>query len=727
MSIFSDLILERDRIDSRLAADADTSLLNNTPSAGEDRLTQAEAVLRFILDRFGVAAEPARKCAGMGELLDCVLDPLCIMYEPCDLRKTAWRRRGLHMLGFLRDGTAVALFPSLGGYRYVCPATGRSGYVRRDMALEDTAYAIYRPLPPGRRSLTSFLRLVLSMLSPGDSGLIVAAIGAITLLGLAAPALNRVVLDKLVPMGPAAWPKLAAAAVLFLSVGLLRAAVTAVKSLLLNSVKLRVSAQVQAAVVSRILFLPDAFFKDLSAGKLSKRIHNSRTLAEQLTSMATDTSVATLFSLVYIPQMASFAPSLCVPALLVLAAQLALGIIASAVYAKNTAAGNEPAMEENGFVFSALRGIRKLKTSGAVKRVYARWAELYRRMLIYVLDPPALVKLRGVLIAFLSSLGTVLILALAAPAGVTRADYIAFTASYSLIVTAVTELMDVIDSCFSLKPLLENLQPVLEAEPEQTRSQEYVKSLSGRIQVENVHFTYEGAGSECLAGVSLTVEPGEKVALVGESGCGKSTMLRLIMGMETPSSGSVYFDGRPLPSLNKRSLRRHIGSVFQFSQLMPGTLRDNIAFNAMDATEEDIWDAAEKAQIAELIRSLPLGMDTEISESGGGFSGGQKQCVLLARALAGKPSVLILDEATSALDNVTQKKVLEAVSGLRATVIMVAHRLSTVMDCDRIVMLEDGRIVEEGTYGALMEQNGRFAAPVRKQLQSGAARGKAWQ
>lgn len=718
MKTISDLILERNHIDNQLVINADASLRNNTISPTEaSRLDGAESALSYILGRFHITADSAHNCTSLSEMLDYILDPLCIMYEPRDLRETDWRHQTVHMLGFLADGSAIALIPSVGGYRYVCPATGEAGWVTKKTALEDTAYVIYRPLPEGKYSLYSFALLTFSMISPGDYVPIIAAIGAITLLGLVSPALNRQVLDRLVPLGTAAYPQLMTAALVFLSTGLLRTVIIAVKKLLLSSVELRISTQVQAAVVSRILFLPDSFFKDNSAGKISKRISNSQTLANQLVGMVMDTSITTVFSLVYIPQMASYAPTLYIPALLILAAQFILSVFASAVYAKNMMASNEVSMEESSFVFSAMRGIQKLKTSGALKRAYAKWAELYRRLLVYTLDPPHLVKLRGVLITFISSFGTVLIVSLAVPAGITQADYIAFNASYGLIITAMIELMDVVDSLFTVKPLISNLQPIFEAEPEQTHALEYIKKLGGGIQIEHVSFAYEESNRECLKDISLNIRRGEKVAIVGESGCGKSTLLRIIMGMETPSAGVVYYDGKPLPSLNKRSLRRKIGSVFQFSRVMPGSIRANIAFNAPDITEEEIWEAAERAQIGDLIRSLPLGLDTEISESSsGGFSGGQKQCILLARAFAGKPSMMILDEATSALDNVTQKKVLDSILAVRTTVIMVAHRLSTVKDCNRIIMLENGSISEQGTYDELMALNGSFAQLVRKQI-----------
>ena len=263
---------------------------------------------------------------------------------------------------------------------------------------------------------------------------------------------------------------------------------------------------------------------------------------------------------------------------------------------------------------------------------------------------------------------------------------------------------------------MDQLHEILEAQPETSKQSVVVRKVSGAIELDHVSFAYPG-GLGAIEDLSLSIRPGEKVAFVGTSGCGKSTLLKLIMGAERPLSGVVYVDGRDLASTDVRSYRRRVGSVFEFSRLIPGTVRSNICFTPRPVSEAQAWEAAEKACIADDLRAMPLGIDTEISESNSsGFSGGQRQRILIARAFATKPDIMVLDEATRALDNVTQSKVLDAVYAEDCTVLMVAHRLSTVVGCDRILVMEAGKIVEEGTYDELMAMGGAFARLVHKQV-----------
>ena len=239
--------------------------------------------------------------------------------------------------------------------------------------------------------------------------------------------------------------------------------------------------------------------------------------------------------------------------------------------------------------------------------------------------------------------------------------------------------------------------------------------LGGGVELSHVFFRYDDNSPYILNDLSLKIKPGEYVAIVGRTGCGKSTLMRLLLGFETPEMGAIYYDGKDIESLDLGSLRRKIGTVMQQSGLFQGDIYSNIVLTAPNLSMDEAWEAAEKAGIADDIRAMPMGMYTMVSEGGGGISGGQKQRLMIARAIAPKPKILIFDEATSALDNLTQKKVSDALDKLKCTRIVVAHRLSTIRQCDRIIVLDGGHIVEDGSYEKLMAQNGFFAELVARQ------------
>ena len=215
--------------------------------------------------------------------------------------------------------------------------------------------------------------------------------------------------------------------------------------------------------------------------------------------------------------------------------------------------------------------------------------------------------------------------------------------------------------------------------------------------------------------LSLKIRPGQYVAIVGKTGCGKSTLMRLLLGFEHPKKGAIYYDGKDLEKIELRSLRRRIGVVMQNGKLFQGDIYSNIVISAPWLSLQDAWEAAELAGIADDIKSMPMGMDTMISEGAGGISGGQRQRLMIARAIAPKPKILMFDEATSALDNITQKKISESLDSLKCTRIVIAHRLSTIKQCDRIIVLDKGKIIEDGRYEELIEKNGFFAELVARQ------------
>lgn len=717
MGFYTDVIRERDRIDRELEKDAELCLKDSRGNSGPtEAFGGACPALKLILSRYGLAAKEVHGCRNITEMLDLTLDPLGLIYDRISLSEGAWKKRSDHMLAFLEDGKAVALMPSVFGYRYVCPSTGEKRIVTDKTSLQDTAYVIQRPIEIDHVNLVSFSLYVLHLVSPRDLVWIGTATLLVSALGLVTPKLNQYVLQEVVPMGTGGYGLLLQALVLFLMAGFIRSGISAAKSLSLTRLQVRIPSEVQAAVMSRTLLLPQTFFTDTSTGKLSKQISNARVLSEQILGFVMGVSMTAVFSLVYIRQLASFSVVLLVPALAVLLARCAYTMIASYFYSENEIARQSAEMENRTFLYSSMKGIQRIKESGAEKRVYAKWTKKYRPVLASELDKPLVLKIEDAVLSFLSSLTTVLLLSLVVPFHIPKSDYIAFNACFALIATAVGEFIDAYRNILLMRPKMAQLKTILESPHEDSAEKTVLRRLRGDIRIENLDFAYDDSGFGCLKDISLHIEEGEKVAIVGESGCGKSTLLKLILGILRPVSGGIYIDNTPLGAINLRSYRRHIGSVFQFSRVMPGTIYSNIAFCNRPLSREEAREAAVRADLDETIMKLPLGYDTEISDTNtGGFSGGQRQRLMIARAFASKPGIMILDEATSALDNLSQNKVLESVYQETCTVIMVAHRLSTVRDCDRIIVLKDGRIAEEGKFDELMALEGEFYELMRRQ------------
>lgn len=266
-----------------------------------------------------------------------------------------------------------------------------------------------------------------------------------------------------------------------------------------------------------------------------------------------------------------------------------------------------------------------------------------------------------------------------------------------------------------IRPLLDVVRPILEAVPETSEDKPSVESLSGSVEMSDVSFRYDENAPYVLEGLSLRIKPGEYVALVGESGSGKSTILRLMLGFEKPELGAIFYGRYDVQKVDLRSLRQHIGVVMQNGSLFMGDLFSNITISSPSATLDDAWEAAEIAGMADDINNMPMGMQTLVTEGGGGISGGQRQRILIARAVCSKPRILMMDEATSALDNKTQKHVIDSLDSLKCTRVVVAHRLSTVKHCDRILVIDEGKVAEEGTYEELMKKGGIFSKLVERQ------------
>lgn len=723
MGTFAESVRKREADNRNAVKQADNLLRGELHSSGrggstaQDVIEDAYHALGIILARYDCETIALRRCSSVEDMLCSMLEPHGIMFMPVSIEEGEWRKQGQCILAFKESGEAVALTPSVTGFRYSCPSTGDTGNAKRGIALKDEAYVIFRPYEEESLTYGLFVRHLLKLTTPRDWLAILAMTALISLLGLAAPAFNAWVLEDLVPQGEEAYQVLAVAAMLFLTVELVSGACTALKSITLSSLRVRLERDIQGAYLARALAMPLPAFRNQSTGLLSSQMKNCARLVSLTVDLLFVTSVTALFSLVYIPQMTSIAPTLLVPALIILCLEFALSVAAALLYADNRRKALSVESRMHGEVFATIRGIGKLKSAGALSRAYGRWAKSYRKILELNHEPALLVKLQPIIPTFMSSLSTLVLYAVAFPAGITAAEFIAFSASFALATATVRQVIRFTNSASNIVPLVEQIRPMFETPVDNSGALEYVRQISGEIEIENAGFSYGLDSSFDLRDISLKISPGEKIAFVGPSGCGKSTLLRVVMGLEDLSEGRILFDGKPIDSLNRRSLSKQIGSVFQFSRVMPGTIRENVTFGSIGLTDDEVWEALDKAAIGDLVREMPQQLDTVISETAaGGFSGGQKQCLLLARAFARKPAVLVLDEATSALDNITQHRVIDSMHESQATVLMVAHRLSTVRRCDRIVVMDHGQVVETGTYEELVALDGLFSHLVAGQL-----------
>ena len=642
--------------------------------------------------------------------------PQGIMWRDVQL-KGSWYEDAMGvMLGFLQDGRPVALSPAWNrGCFYKDPYTGRRVRITPALAEQFRPGAIlyYRSLPLRKIDTKDLWGFIRASISSRELLALFAATVAVLLLGMVTP-----MMTKLLTSNVTQFSDLRLLTVVLFVLLLVTAAsflVTSMKQLLLARIGTKVAIPLQAAFMMRLLSAPAGELKAFSAGDLGTRIGSMYNSLKTLLNMFLSIMLTAVCSFICIPQMFYYAPA---PALIAFTAAVVL-VVLYALVIRMRAALSENRMtyhaEESGLTYALIDGMQKIILSGAEKRAFSVWARVYRNSIRSIYDPPLFLKVFGILTPVVLLLGTIGIYPVAVHTDIPPSSFYAFLSSYGILTGALTMISTSAVSFGDALPVFRMLKPVMDFVPEIGAQKEVVQRLKGNISLRDVTFRYSESMPPVLENLNIEIKKGEYVGLVGATGCGKSTIFRLLLGFEEPDHGEILYDGKKLSSLDVTSLRRKIGTVLQAGEIFQGTILSNITVSGTNLSEDDAWAAAEIAGIADDIRRMPMKMNTPLPDGGRGVSGGQKQRLLIARAIAAKPSILLFDEATSALDNVTQKAVSDAIGEMACTRVAIAHRLSTIQNCDRILCLDQGHIVEEGNYDQLMQKNGFFAELVKRQ------------
>ena len=635
------------------------------------------------------------------------------------------------LVGFVSDpeGPArpVALLPNKSsGYEALDPEKGtryRIGALEAQ-ALLPSAFMLYRGFETAPVTARDLLRFGLAGTSRDLLRVVIMGLLG-GLLGLALPLISDPLFNDVLPRGEVNTLGTVVLALAMAALG--GSAFELVRNFSLLRVEGRMEGRVQAAVWDRLLRLAPGFFQKYETGDLADRVLNLTTIRSVLTLAISGSILDAIFSVLSFALMFWYSWRLALVALGLALIAVLLTVALTGLQIPQQRALMRDMGRVGGLTYQLLTAVGKLRVAGAEARAFGRWASILAQQKEYAYRARRIAAAQHTLTQAFPPLTSVALylamIELGEPiAGaekhvplLTLGEYMAFSAAFGQFVSALMSVVRSLTSLVMIVPLYERVRPILSSVPETRDGAQAPGVLAGDIEFRHLTFRYQDNMPPVLNDVSFHVRPGEYIALVGPSGSGKSTIVRLALGFETAQSGGVFFDEKDIETLDLGELRRQIGVVLQNARLLAGSLYENIA-GSQPISMEEAWEAARLAGLDADIRAMPMGMHTRLSDSASILSGGQRQRVVIARALVRKPRIVIFDEATSALDNHTQAIVNETLAKLNLTRIVIAHRLSTVRQVDRILVLKQGRIVETGSYDELLARDGAFSELAKRQL-----------
>ena len=639
-----------------------------------------------------------------------------IFFRQIQLEDKWWTRCSGKLLAFTaEDDTPVLLSPGFADYTFVDPRTGRRCNARKHAGLlKQEAFTLTYPMPRGKLTVSSFIGHALRQLSVYDGICALLACLGVVLLTMFTPYACKLLFDEVIPSGDAS--QLTPIAVLLFSAAAGLVLVQMTRNYLVVRMKDKTEYAMQSSLMTRMLSLPASFFKQYSPGELSNRVLSVVRFSTQLTEDMLSTILTLIFTVMLFLQFFTYGGPLLWTGILVMVLYMLTIYVQYSCRKKVQDQANASASKLTGLIYNLATGAQKIRTNGAEIRAFRHWAEAYEPS-----DPdgsryPALFNYSNSISYNFRMVPLIVTMLAAWHYGLGLSDYIAYCSVLTIATEAIQQFQRITKVLAQLAPEIKLCRPLLEAQPETDEGDIFLKDVSGNIEIRGLKFRYDEDMPYLFNNLNLRINAGDYVALVGPSGCGKSTLVRLMLGFEKAESGSIFYDEHNLDDINKPSLRRFCISIcLQDGQLVEGTIRDNILFGNGNYPDEEVWEAAKNAALDKDIEAMPRGLDTPISADGQGVSGGQRQRILIARALIRKPKIFFLDEATSALDNISQHIITENLARMHCTRITIAHRMSTIRECNRIIVLGDGKVAEDGSYDELLAKGGLFTDIIKRQ------------
>lgn len=622
------------------------------------------------------------------------------------------------LIGTLNQEIVACVPGKSGKYLIYRTSDGSVTTITKELAhqISPQAYSVGRTLP--LKTLTKKDVVTFCKKSITTRDVVPASVFALicALIGILLPTLNQMIYDDYIPLGNVGH--LAQLCVVMLSFMIGNVFFSIVKNLFDFRITSRVGNELQNAVYHRLFHLPESFFRSFDSADLGQRVMNIGSTATQIANATVISGISALFSLVYLIRMYTYSGKLSWIGLGMYLAYILVVVWLTAMTHKREALIAQASGEANSKLYQYLNGVDKIRMAGVEERALLSYMQPYSKQQSEEIKVNRLVSAKEALACVVSSIFSMILYLVIVKSKINLSvgSFVAFNTAFGSFTGALGGLVSELLSLYQEKETVHRFWPIFDAVPEDDETKEVPGEMSGALALEHVSFAYEQGGKNVLNDLSLNIKSGEYVGIVGSSGCGKSTLLKLLLGFESPNSGIVMVDGKDLRSIDKGAYRRQLGVVLQNGKLISGSIYENITITASHVSMESVNEVIDQVGLRHDISQMPMGIHTMLSENCNTISGGQQQRILIARAIVGNPKILIFDEATSALDNITQAAVSRNLDKMNVTRIVVAHRLSTIKNCDRILVLRDGNIAEEGNYESLMSRKGLFYALASRQI-----------